>query len=165
MSNITDFMEYSEVRAVLGLSEFELSDDTLDLPMHARQLDRKLRLVTGVYKTQQSANLLYVFNDLLAQPTLTGDEQEFLEMIQQFALYSVAVGILPGLSLTALKASSDGKTTETRFSSEKTFVETQNLVKDELDSLTLWLWGKMGVEVGAAPILAQVTSATDRVTG
>jgi len=165
MISVTDFISYEEVRAVLGLSSFELPDETLELPMFQRALAKSLRAITGTYN-ETSMNLIAVFDFLSAKAVLTDTEEATLDAINQMALYTVAATCLTGLNLTALKAITDGKSSEARFNYDKIFLEVEAKVRRELGAVTDYLWNAVGVSTtAAAPILSVVPPLTDRVTG
>lgn len=149
MIAITDFVQYAEVRAVLGVSEFELSDETLALPIYARALSMRLRGVSGTVGNF-SGTLLAMCEEIEISPNVTEAEEDFVDLVKQLSVYVVAEACLPGLSMYAPKSTSDGKATETRFSSEATFKDVAAMVRANLSALL-------------SNVIATVTGSTEPV--
>lgn len=164
MIDLTEFFEYSEVRAALGVNEYELTDETLGLPVYARGLERLLRSVSGTVGTS-TGNLLALY-DALSQ-SVDDDELYFVDQIKQLAVYAVAEMCLSGLSLFAPKTTSDGKATETRFSSEATFKDVANNIRAKLSSALADINTALGstAMTGSWSQIVRAEPATDVVTG
>lgn len=156
MLSITRYITYDEVRAALGLSIYELTDDTLDLPMYARTLQLRLRATTGTVSSI-TGSLIAIYDGLKLKSPLTADEEDFLLLVRQYAVYVVAEACLPGLSLLALKSESDGKTTQTRFSAESTFKEVAMNVRQTLNSLAAQIEQAMGGMTTVLPLVNRTT--------
>ena len=164
MIYITDYINYAEVRAVLGVSVYELSDDTLALPMYSQILQTRLATTTGTFGST-TGSLITIYDTLNALPSPTDDQENFLFLIRQFAIYVVAESCLPGLSLLALKSESDGKTTQTRFSAEATFKDVALNVRQQLASLSGRIDQTLSSGSSATlPILSRGEPEVDRVT-
>lgn len=164
MIALTEYTSYAEVRAVLGVSIYELPDATLGLEMFSRALQTRLRSTTGTFGTT-TGSLITIFDTISALPSPTDDEEDFLFLIKQYATYIVAEACLTGLSLFALKTESDGKTTQTRFSAEATFRDVAMQVRQQLNSLAAQLDEELTGVVITLPLLSRVEPNIDRVTG
>ena len=164
MISVTDYMEYAEVRAVLGVSIYELPDDTLALNMYAQTLQTRLAMTTGTF-SGTTGSLMAIYDTINALASPTSDQENFMFLVRLFAIYVVAEACLPGLSLLALKSESDGKTTQTRFSAEATFKDVAMNVRQQLNSLS----GRIDqtLNSGASVVLPTVSRTPpsfDRVT-
>lgn len=166
MIALTEYTSYAEVRAVLGVSVYELPDDTLALDMFSRGLQSRLRAVTGTFGAT-TGSLITIFDVLFAEASPTDDEEDMMFLIQQYALYVVAEACLTGLSLFALKTESDGKTTQSRFSAEATFKDVAMAVRQQLNSLSAQLDESLTgtAATSALPLLSRAEPDIDRVTG
>lgn len=162
MITLTDYTTYAEVRAVLGVSSYELSDTTLGLATYTRSLYARLRAVTGTFGVT-TGSLIDIFEVLVDVVNPTAAQEDMLALIKQFATFIVAESCLTGLSLLAMKSESDGKTTQTRFSAEATFKDVAMNVRQQLNSLIAQLDRALGGADTALPLLSVVVPATDRV--
>lgn len=105
---LTPFTTNPQVRSVFGLSEEELTDETLDLPMYEANLRLELRTIgVGIIAD-------YTTTEALPGP-LTDVQKDFVDAVTLFAPYAVAHQ-LTGLPLFAVKSISDGKAGITRHS-------------------------------------------------
>lgn len=165
MITLTRYLTFDEVRAALGLSIYELTDDTLGLAMYARTLQLRLRAVTGSFGGA-TGSLITFYEALRIKTPLTEAEEDFYALIRQYAVYVVAEACLPGLSLLAMKTESDGKTTQTRFSADATFKDVAMNVRQTLNSLSAQIEQVLTGEsmTTALPILNRVSPAIDVVT-
>lgn len=162
MIKITDYTTYADVRAVLGIDEFELLDTTLGLATYASVLQRALRGTEDLV-----GKTLYIYYDELdAKGTLTDREDKLFYLIKDFSTYTVAEACLSGLSLLALKSESDGKATQTRFSAESTFLTVSSNIKNTLLSIKNEILSTIGVSTTYNPIslVNRVEPETDPVT-
>ena len=163
MIDLTEYTSYAEVRAVLGVSIYELPDATLALDMFTQRLQTRLRSTTGTFGAT-TGSLITIFDALSALSSPTADEEDMLFLIRQYALYLVAENCLTGLSLFALKSESDGKTTQTRFSPEATFKDVAAAVRQQLNSLAAQLDETLTGAGFSLPLLSRAEPAVDRVT-
>lgn len=105
---LIQFTDFGSIRALLGVSDDELSDDVLILPVYENQLRVKLSAL--------SASLV---GDYLTTATLTAPaslDSDFLRSVQLFSSYSVALHLAKSLPMFAPKTLTDGKASFTRFS-------------------------------------------------
>lgn len=162
MTAILDYTSYAEVRAVLGVSEYELSDTTLALSMYGRYLGSRLRSTSGTFETY-TGTVEEIYEELSDIASPTPAQSNFIDLIKQYALYIVAEACLSGLSLFALKQESDGKATQTRFSAEATFKDVASNIRQQLESCVSLISESLGVTDLALPMIGVITPATDRV--
>ena len=161
MIQLTDFIELAEVRAVLGVSEYELTDETLGLPIYSRGIERTLRGISD-----GTNNLLTIFDT--ASASSDDDDLYLADQIRQLVVYSTAAMCLSGLSLFAPKSTSDGKATETRFSSEAAFKDVAANVNAALTSITRDILEAIGADAasfGQHTLITRAEPSIDVVTG
>lgn len=165
MISLLDYTSYEEVRAALGVSEYELSDDTLSLNLYTQTLQIRLRTMTGTFGAT-TGSLVAIFDVLSLLPSPTAAQEDMLFLIKQYATYVVAEVCLTGLSLMALKSESDGKTVQTRFSAEATFKDVAANIRQQLNSLSGMLTESLGGDASTSslPFFSKVEPDIDRVT-
>jgi hypothetical protein len=97
--DLVQFTSYEEVRAAIGVSEEELPDAVIGLPMYLQSL------LLDLDEIHEDVDTTYV----ALTGTLDADEQRFQRLVQLFATYSVARTLLTGLDLFAPKRIQDGR--------------------------------------------------------
>lgn len=106
---LTDYTTYAEVRAVMGVSDIELPDSQLELPLYLTKLQADLDSIddriNGLYE-----NLLEGDED-----ALDPGEMKFIRAVQVFAPYAVGRGASSFVSMSGLKRIEDGKAKAERF--------------------------------------------------
>lgn len=116
MLNLTDYTTYDEVRAILGVSDEELDDEVLGLPLIALGLEGELDDVTPI--------LIPKYDELRVKKdtgtALEPMEQRLLNVTQVFAAYAVAKNMMASETRFALKKITDGKASMERFSGDNT---------------------------------------------
>ena len=158
---VTDYTSYAEIRAVIGVDALELPDATLGLQTFATALYRTLLSITN-----SSGETLVALFDAIDPFDMDMSEEILYYTIKEYATYVVADACCSGLSMFALKSDSDGKATQSRFSSEATFKDVVKNVQQRLASLTGALDQMLGGTTAyAIPGLTRVSPATDVVTG
>ena len=158
---VTDYTSYAEIRAVIGVDSLELPDATLGLQTFATALYRTLLSITN-----SSGDTLVALFDAIDPFDMDISEEILYYTIKEYATYVVADACCSGLSMFALKSDSDGKATQSRFSSEATFKDVVKNVQQRLASLTGALDQMLGGTTAyAIPGLTRVSPATDVVTG
>lgn len=161
MITITDYTSYAEIRAVIGVDALELPDATLGLQTFATALYRTLLSITN-----SSGETLVALFDAIDPFDMDMSEEILYYTIKEYATYVVADACCSGLSMFALKSDSDGKATQSRFSSEATFKDVVKNVQQRLASLTGALDQMLGgTTTYSIPGLTRVSPATDVVTG
>ena len=157
---VTDYTSYAEIRAVIGVDALELPDATLGLQTFATALYRTLLSITN-----SSGDTLVALFDAIDPFDMDISEEILYYTIKEYATYVVADACCSGLSMFALKSDSDGKATQSRFSSEATFKDVVKNVQQRLASLTGALDQMLGGTTAyAIPGLTRVSPATDVVT-
>lgn len=101
MSNLTDYMTLDEPRAVLGVSDEELEDVTLNLPLYVVQLEGLLEEV--------HPGLVGLYATVKASPTPSPAEQRFLQVTSVFSAYAIGQILLTSANLFAPKKIGDGR--------------------------------------------------------
>lgn len=158
---VTDYTSYAEIRAVIGVDALELPDATLGLQTFATALYRTLLSITN-----SSGDTLVALFDAIDPFDMDISEEILYYTIKEYATYVVADACCSGLSMFALKSDSDGKATQSRFSSEATFKDVAKNVQQRLASLTGALDQMLGgTTTYSIPGLTRVSPATDVVTG
>ena len=98
---ITDYATYDEIRAVLGVSDEELEDATLDLPMYEKLLDMELLDI--------SEDLPTLYASITANPAATAQEKKLLDVVSVFSAFAISKHLLTSLPLFAPKRITDGR--------------------------------------------------------
>lgn len=160
MITVTDYTSYAEIRAVIGVDALELPDATLGLQTFATALYRTLLSITN-----SSGETLVALFDAINPLDMDVSEEILYYTIKEYATYVVADACCSGLSMFALKSDSDGKATQSRFSSEATFKDVVKNIQQRLASLIGTLDQMLGGTTAyAIPGLTRVSPATDVVT-
>lgn len=110
--SLTAYCSLEEVRAALGVTDIELSDAVLSLPVYEIGLVRELNKV--------SASLLAAFSTVSAIPdnVRTPEQDSLHDAVHLFSVYACARQVGFSLGVFAPKEVGDGKATMTRFSSD-----------------------------------------------
>lgn len=159
---LTEYTSYADVRAALGVSEEEIDDETLDLPIFGTLLDEALLEV--------NAAVLPAWNGLPADADRTADEARFAALVSLFSTYAVAYELLNSAELFGFLKVADG-----RASTERTTDAFKNLraniaamrkrVKALLLAALLVIEPETSIPtVSASIFVSAVGGATDPVT-
>lgn len=164
MISLTEYTSADEVRAVIGVDAIELPDATVYLPVFSQVLHIRLAGFSGTVGTT-TGSATSIFDALSVQETLTDGEEIFILTVKQLATYIVAEACCSGLSMFALKSDSDGKATQSRFSSEATFKDVVKNIQQRLASLAGALDSTLGNATEyAVGGLSAIQPITDVVT-
>lgn len=106
---ITNYTTYNDVRALLGITEEEASDDVLSLQLYRDVLDADLYDIDDL----GGVSTLFVSTQQVATPS--ADEERFLAAVRVFASYSVAKQLTASLPMFSPKEIEDGKARLQRF--------------------------------------------------
>ena len=98
---LTDFATYDEIRAVLGVSDEELEDGTLALPMYLKLLQLDFGDIAGTLEAQYLA--------AKASITPSAAEQKLVDVVSVFSAYAISKHLLTSLPLFAPKRITDGR--------------------------------------------------------
>ena len=123
MTSLNLFTSYDSIRAVLGVSEDDLEDVTLELPIYLQLL----RLDFGTISSDIESLYLPLVAD--PPPPLTPIQQRFVDLVQLFSAYATAKTLLTSLPLFAPKSITDGRAKLDRFA------DPLEMVKDGVESL------------------------------
>ena len=107
MTTLTDFASYDEIRAVLGVSDEELEDGTLALPMYLKLLQMEFG--------DLNADLESKYLDVKALANPTAKEQKLLDVVSVFSAYAIAFHLLTSMPLFAPKQITDGRASTDRI--------------------------------------------------
>lgn len=104
---ITAFTTYADVRAVLGVSEKDLSDDTLALAWYSDNLDEAMAEI--------SLTLADSFAVASQEATPSSEQVRLVRSVRTFASAAVARTATAALRLAAPQQVTDGKAAMARF--------------------------------------------------
>lgn len=117
---LTYYTSYDQVRAVLSVTDEELEDHTLALPVFEYNLHQQFADVgDGVHDKYLAL--------LANSATWTADERRFVNIAQVFSTYGVAVQLLDSLPLLAVQSEQDARAQYQRF--EKPFERVEAAVR------------------------------------
>jgi hypothetical protein len=162
---LTPFTSNDEVRSCLGVTADELSDETLDLPIH----EKNLRFEFDEISDGLAAGFKVV--DAIAEAQRTDVQRRFYDAVVLFAPQAVAVALGQSLPLFAPKAITDGKAGVTRVADPQ-FEKLLDRCKQNYERFKQNLAKRYASYANAvAPIvvtstvLVVVSPSTDPVTG
>ena len=126
---ITSYTTCQSVRAVLGVSEPEITDVVLEDPIYEVVLKEDLRTL--------NTGLRADFLALLPPVTPTDDQERFIELVQTYSAYQVARQLLGALAMFAPKTIKDSRTEVDRVTDP--YAHTREAVANSL----VYLKGKL----------------------
>lgn len=157
---LIDYTTYAEIRAVLGVSDEELEDADLALPIRNLELEMAFDEV--------SPNLLDFYDIALAANPKSPSQRRLVRAVPVFAAYAVAIRLLASLPLFAPKKITDGRAEFERIADPYKHLREElglaldnviGIIKDALEDL-----GEIGPTL--SPQLFAMSSRTlDPVTG
>lgn len=159
--SILDYTSYDEVRAALGVSDEELEDVTLALPMYED------RLMADLEDIGADLHALYLATKLVVGPT--AEQTRFLRSARLFATYALAKVLTGTLPMFGLKSMEDGKARGERFADP--YRETVRTINSDYDKWRARLQqaysalGQPSSGVTSRPYLAVVSPGSDPITG
>lgn len=114
---LVDYTTFDEVRAALGVSDDELEDTTLSLPVYEYNLKKELRdIQLGILST-------FATVQQISEADRTEEQAQLFESVRLFSTYAVARHLCGSLSMFSPKEITDSKSSMVRFS-DKTIEET-----------------------------------------
>lgn len=131
---LLDFCAYADIRAVLGVEDDELTNDTLALELYLSSLKLEFN------ETSAGALAQYTTVAALAETARTADQQAFYEGCRLFAMYATANRLASSLPLFAPKDITDGKSATGRFA-DSPYREAIQETKSQYERLRLKLPG------------------------
>jgi len=161
MTVLSQFALPDEIRAVLGVSQEEITDLTLAMPLYLRQLQFELSDI--------DENLESTYLSIAALSSRTVAEQKLYDVMQAFAPYSVGRILLGSVTLFAPKRITDGKAEMERiidpFSDVKEgVIAAYNSLYDRLRSAYEALGNTMATQSRTWTYAVSAGLATDPVT-
>lgn len=157
---LTDFTTYPEIRTVLGVSDDEISDAELALPIREAELWMDFDAV--------SPNLIDIHELYKNAPSPTPPQRRIVRAVPVFAAYSVARRLLVSLPIFAPKKITDGRAELERIADPYKHIRTElplalqgviAIIEQALEDL-----GE-GTVIAALPIIAVSSLGIDPVTG
>lgn len=158
---LTDYTTYNDIRAVLGVSEDDLTDTTLALQIYEDYLTQELEDV--------DIDLPDTYTTTAALPAPTAAETRFVKACSLFATFSVARTLTASLPLFAAKQITDGKAQVSRFDNPyKDAIKSINEQYEVLKTRLIAALGAIGTITTAATVqryFAVISPSVDPVTG
>ena len=147
---LADFTTYDEVRAMLGVSDEDISDATLALPVYIQSL--QLDLETE-YVDLASTYLDY--KDLAAP---TANEQKLVNLVQVFSAYATSKSLLASSTLFAPKQITDGRASLIRF-------DASSDLRDDIDKALVAIRRRLKLLLIALGLIAEEVVTTRNYFG
>lgn len=142
MSNLSFFTSADEIRSVLGVSEEELDNLTLALPIYVKTLQFDLAAISSTLEASYLA--------ARANVSRTEQEQRLLDVVQVYSAYATSKTLLTSLPLFAPRSITDGRSkldrVEDPFAGVKEGVDT---MLARLRKLVVAALAALGTEVAA----------------
>ena len=143
------YTTYDEVRAVLGVSDEELADVTLELPLYEQQLVLELE---SVYDSLPS---MYIAIRTLDPASRTTKEQKLFDIVQVFSAYATGKILLVSAPRFAPKRITDGRAEVERVA------DPFATLRDDLEQTLITLRARLLAALVALDVV--FTPATPRV--
>lgn len=113
--DITDYTSYAEVRAALGVSDEEVGDEVLALPMYSNHLAMEFSNLEDELDLDDIEDLFATISGL-ALSARSKPQKRVLANLGLYATYAVARHLGTSLAMMAPKSLGDGKALMSRFS-------------------------------------------------
>lgn len=128
---LTDYTSYAEIRAVLGVSDTDIDDATLALPIYEQQL------LMALYKVHPNLATLFASIHQIPVDQRTALQQRLYNVTQVYAAYAVARYLLASAPLFAFQKLKDGRAEGDRFANAFDMLrdDLDNMLADLVDSL------------------------------
>ena len=107
---LTEYTSSAEIRALLGVTSKELKDDQLLLPMY--------RTLLSIDLDELDPQLEADYEMVKAKSSLTATESKFLDFVQLYASYAIALHVFPALEQFAPQKITDGRAEVQRSESD-----------------------------------------------
>lgn len=152
--SLDQYTSYDDIRAALGVSEEEIEDRTISLPLYEYNLTEEL------YKVHSSLSTQYLSVKGDVDPSaLTEDQKRFLRAVYMFSTYAVAKHLTTSLPLFSPKDMSDGKSSFSRYA-QNPYAPTIKMVAAEYDK-----WREAASSALAALLPSVTATSTPYSTG
>lgn len=116
---LTDYTSYDEIRAVLSVTDEELEDDTLQLPLF------EYKLHDDMGELDEGIDAAYLALEAMAPEDLSNDQKKLYRRTRVWATYNIAVQLLDSLALLAVQSEQDARAQYERFAGPFERVEQQ----------------------------------------
>lgn len=161
ISGILNYVNsYADVRAVLGVADEELSDETLGLMVYRNYLNNVLTGIYGTYPTETVEGV----RDLTALFTALDNTDEMYGLIQLLSVYVVADCVAGNLPMIGVKTKTEGKSVITRHSPESVYQDTRKAIKENLGMYVASIKDLFDEDVTGSSFILAVGPTTDIVT-
>jgi len=163
-ASLVDYTSYDEVRAALGVSEEELADTTLALPLYAESLLIELEEISSGIPAD------FAIVSAIATGARSDTENKFFAAVGLFSAYAAASQLGSSLPLFAPKSITDGKAGFARDAGSP-FRDTIKSVKANYERFRSLLASRYATYKNASvtavvlPFLSVISPSTDPVTG
>ena len=107
--SILEYTSYDQIRAVLGVSDTDIVDETLALPIYSQRLQMALR------KIHPSLSTLYKDIENIPEDQRTSLQEQLYNVTQVYAAYYLGFILLSAANMFAFKKLKDGKAEGDRF--------------------------------------------------
>lgn len=107
---LTEYTSSAEIRALLGVTSKELKDDQLMLPMY--------RTLLSIDLDELDPQLEADYEMAKSKSSLTTTESKFLDFVQLYASYAIALHVFPALEQFAPQKITDGRAEVQRSESD-----------------------------------------------
>lgn len=162
---ITSYTSYDEIRAVLGVSDDELSNETLALGVYYSALK--------IAMSEVNDDFAAFLSNLKEKTLLSSRESLFVDYGVLFCTYAIASHLGASLPMFGLKDMSDSKASASRFATDpyKATIANINARLDNYRNRVLELYNELNpADVGRTPsvsftVISKSIPATDPVTG
>lgn len=160
---VTDYTTFDEVRAALGVSEDELEDAQLTLPMYEAILQVELEDI--------HISLPATYQTVQALTTRTDEQNRFVRSARLFATYAMARQLTTVLPMFSPEQVTDGKAAVRRTQQDNPYKTTIEAVAREYSRFKKYLEQSFAVINSASADTAQkvflsvVAPASDPITG
>lgn len=145
---LTDYTSLDEIRAALGVSDDELEDATISLPLYEYDLLEELEQVDPTFADQ-----LKTLKAAPDQSTLTAVQKRLVRVGVLFSTYAVAKHLTVALPLFSPQDITDGKAAVSRYAKNPY----ESVIKQVQSSYERW-------RVAAVEAFADLTSAAATTT-
>jgi hypothetical protein len=160
--DLRDYTTYADVRAALGVSAKEISDEILALPLYEDSLKNEL--------DELGTDFLADYDALLVATTLTRPEEKLLRVGRLFCSYTVAHQCTVALPLFSPREVSDGKASFSRYN-DNPYAATTKDVKSRYSQyraavIAAYESVKSATSVTATPLYVVISTPTSNpITG
>lgn len=169
--SVLTYTTFEDIRGVLGVSDEDVNDVTLNLNIYDFNLQQELEDVSLTSPGATADELSTEFSTVasISEGSRTDDQKRFFRLTQMFATYAVAKQLASSLPLFAPQSVTDSKAGMNRFANNPyadTIKEVEKQYGRSKDRLSA-AWGVIQSSTAVAvtsTIIRAVGRGTDRVT-